>query len=48
MEVWMIPLPKAELYVPYYIFLPTSVGDVTLTASNFNVENGQARRALAQ
>lgn len=48
MEVWMIPLPKAELYVPYYIYLPTAVGDATLTASSFNVENGQARRALAQ
>ena len=48
MEVWMIPLAKAELYVPYYIFFPTPVGDATLTASGFNVENGQARRALVQ
>jgi hypothetical protein len=49
MEVWMIPLAKAELYVPYYIFLPTSVGNATLTSAGFNVETGgQARRALAQ
>ena len=48
MEVWMIPLAKAELYVPYYIFLPTQVGNVTLTSSGFNVENGQVRRALVQ
>jgi hypothetical protein len=48
MEVWMIPLTKAELYVPYYIYLPTPVGTATLTSSGFNVENGQARRALVQ
>jgi hypothetical protein len=48
MEVWMIPLAKAELYVPYYIYLPTAVGTATLTSSGFNVENGQARRALVQ
>jgi hypothetical protein len=49
MEVWMIPLAKAELYVPYYIYLPTPAGSATLTSSGFNVETGgQARRALAQ
>jgi hypothetical protein len=49
MEVWMIPLAKAELYVPYYIYLPTPVGSATLTATGFTVEaGGQARRALAQ
>jgi hypothetical protein len=48
MEVWMIPLAKAELYVPYYIYLPTPVGNATLTSSGFKVENGQARRALVQ
>jgi Protein of unknown function (DUF3108) len=49
MEVWMIPLAKAELYVPYYIYLPTPAGSATLTSAGFNVETGgQARRALAQ
>jgi hypothetical protein len=48
MEVWMIPLAKAELYVPYYIYLPTPVGTATLTSSGFKVENGQVRRALVQ
>jgi hypothetical protein len=48
MEVWMIPLAKAELYVPYYIYLPTPVGTATLTSSGFKVESGQARRALVQ
>ena len=49
MEVWMIPLTQAELYVPYYIYLPTSVGTATLTSTGFNVETGaQARRALVQ
>ncbi len=49
MEVWMIPLAKAELYVPYYIYIPTAVGSATLTSSSFQVEAGaEARRALAQ
>lgn len=49
MEIWMIPLAKAELYVPYYIYLPTPAGNATLTSAGFSVETGaQARRALAQ
>lgn len=37
-ELWMIPISKAELYVPYYIYLPTPVGNATLTSSEFTVE----------
>jgi hypothetical protein len=49
MEVWMIPLAKAELYVPYYIYVPTPVGSASLTSAGFNVEtSGEARRALIQ
>jgi hypothetical protein len=49
MEVWMIPLPKADLYVPYYIYVPTPVGSATLTSAGFEVEtSGDARRALIQ
>jgi hypothetical protein len=49
MEVWMIPLAKAELYVPYYIYIPTLVGSATMTSAGFKVETGgQARRALVQ
>ena len=49
MEVWMMPLAKAEMYVPYYIYIPTPVGAATLTSAGFRVENGgQGRRALIQ
>jgi len=47
-EVWMMPISKAGLYVPYYINVPTPVGTATLTSSAFNVEGGDFRRALVQ
>ena len=37
-EIWMIPLRKADLYVPYYIYIPTPVGNASMTASDFQVE----------
>ena len=49
MEVWMIPLSKAELYVPYYVYIPTPVGSATLTSTASMWKRArQARRALAQ
>jgi hypothetical protein len=49
MELWMIPLPKAELYVPYYIYIPTPVGSASLTSTGFSVEGGaDSRRALVR
>jgi hypothetical protein len=49
MEIWMIPLSKAELYVPYYVYIPTSVGGASLTATGFSVEgNADNRRALVR
>ncbi len=39
-ELWMMPLAQAELYVPYYIYIPTPMGSATLTASSFEVEGG--------
>lgn len=38
MEIWMVPLAKAELYIPYYIYIPTPVGNATLTSSHVEVE----------
>ncbi len=48
-EVWMMPIQQAALYVPYYIYVPTQVGTVTLTASSLDVDtSGDMRRALIQ
>jgi hypothetical protein len=48
MEVWMMPVPQAQLYVPYYINVPTPVGTATLTSSEMKVDAGSDRRALIQ
>lgn len=49
MELWMIPLSKAELYVPYYVYIPTPVGSASLTATGFSVEgSSDNRRALVR
>jgi hypothetical protein len=49
MEVWMMPVAKAGLYIPYYIYLPTAVGTATLTSSGLDVDvGGDSRRALIQ
>jgi hypothetical protein len=48
-EVWMMPVPQAALYVPYYIYMPTPVGTATLTSAGFDVDVGpDMRRALIQ
>ena len=47
MEVWLMPVPKAALYVPYYIYVPTPVGTATLTSYGLDVDADQ-RRALIQ
>jgi len=47
-EIWMIPLKEADLFVPYYVYIPTPVGTATLTSANFKVKNGGARGALLQ
>lgn len=48
-EVWMMPVTQAELFIPYYIYIPTPVGTATLTSSGFDVSvGGDPRRALIQ
>ena len=47
-EVWMMPVQQAGLYVPYYIYVPTPVGTATLTSSAIKVDAADARRALIQ
>jgi hypothetical protein len=47
-EVWMIPLAAADIYVPYYVNIPTAVGTATLTSSTFRVDSPGAQGALLQ
>ena len=48
-EVWMMPVSQAALYVPYYIYVPTAVGTATLTSSAIKVDaTADMRRALIQ
>ena len=37
-EVWMIPMKKVDLYVPYHIVVPTPVGYATATSQIFQIE----------
>jgi hypothetical protein len=37
MEVWMIPVARSGLYIPYYIRIPTPVGVATLSSVGFRV-----------
>ncbi|NJM35052.1 MAG: DUF3108 domain-containing protein [Rhodomicrobium sp.] len=46
-ELWMIPLEKADLYVPYYVYIPTPVGAASLTSTGFEVES-DAKRAMVR
>jgi len=46
-EMWLLPMPEAKLYVPYYIVVPTPVGYATLTSTVFQVdEPGIGRTAF--
>jgi hypothetical protein len=40
-EIWMIPLSEVDLYVPYYVYIPTAVGSAALTSTAFRVERSR-------
>lgn len=40
-EVWLIPVRKAQLYVPYYIYLPLPVGSASMTSEQFRLESAR-------
>ena len=40
-EVWLIPAKKAQLYVPYYIYLPLPIGSASMTTEEFRVESAR-------
>lgn len=48
-ETWLIPVPQANLYVPYHVVIPTPWGTATLTAKTFEVEGaGKKKVALVR
>lgn len=47
-EIWLIPLKKAKMYIPYHVSIPTPYGFATLTAKSFTVDHSLlGRLALA-
>lgn len=49
MEIWLVPIHRAGIYLPYYVNIPTPMGAATLTASSFDVDlQGGGKRALSQ
>jgi len=40
-EVWLIPVRKANLFVPYYIYLPLPVGSASMTSEEFRLESAR-------
>ncbi len=46
-EVWLIPLPEAELFVPYKISVPTPAGTASMVTRKFNFTlPSQVKRTL--
>ena len=45
-EVWMVPLSAANLFVPYYVLVPLSAGTATLTVSRVSIDTARGRVAL--
>jgi Protein of unknown function (DUF3108) len=41
-EVWLVPLPRTALYVPYRISLPTAYGSGSAELLSFQVDKGRA------
>ena len=45
-EVWMVPLAEANLFIPYYVLVPVSAGTATLTAHRINIDTARGKIAL--
>jgi hypothetical protein len=41
-EVWLIPVKGAGLYVPYHIYLPLPLGSASMTSEEFHLESARA------
>ena len=42
LEVWLVPLPKMKMYVPYKIVIPIMIGTATAELANFKVRDPKA------
>jgi Protein of unknown function (DUF3108) len=47
-EVWLVPLPRTALYVPYRISLPTAYGSGSAELLSFRVDKGGPREASSK
>ena len=47
-EVWLVPLPRTTLYVPYRISLPTTYGSGSAELLSFQVTEGRASEASSK
>jgi len=46
-EVWLRPVPRAKMFVPYYVAIPTMFGTASLTSNRVNIDlPGRGRIAL--
>jgi hypothetical protein len=44
-EVWLVPAPETDLYIPYKIVVPTAWGSGTVNLTGLNVKSGALKRA---
>ncbi|KAB2848470.1 MAG: DUF3108 domain-containing protein [Hyphomicrobiaceae bacterium] len=45
-EIWMLPMPEAGLFVPYHIVIPTMAGNATMTVDKISIDTTRGRIAL--
>ncbi len=46
-EVWLRPVPRAKMFIPYYVAIPTMFGTASLTSNRVNIDMpGLGRIAL--
>jgi len=45
-EVWLVPVRKAGLFVPYRIYLPLPIGSATMTTEEFRLESAKYGRLM--
>ena len=45
-EVWIVPLADANLFIPYYVVVPLSAGTATLTVAKVEIDTARGKVAL--
>jgi hypothetical protein len=44
-EVWLVPAPETDFYIPYRIVIPTTLGSGTVDLTDLKVKSGALKRA---